>query len=338
MGSLKDRFDRAGGVKTIRQYAENHLLLFALTEAAMQGLSQKSLEIVRLGVSNKVQGKLRRKYRPFIREYLRREAEKEQSLRAPKPAGTEAGEEPDASGGRIWVLWMTGMDEAPEVVKMCFRSLQDNLPGREIVLLSEKNYRDYVSFPAHIEEKYKKGVISKTHLSDLIRLSLLIRYGGTWVDATVFCTGGDIPAYMLDSELFLFQDLKPGLDGHAQRISNWFITARPGNPILKLTRAMLYEYWRTHDKLVDYYVFHDLFEIAIETYPGEWERVIPFSNAPPHILLLRLFEPCDEKVFDAVRAMTPFHKLTYKFEEDKMELQGTYYQALRKLLRSDEEN
>ena len=66
--------------------------------------------------------------------------------------------------------------------------------------------------------------------------------------------------------------------------------------------------------------------------------MIPFSNAPPHILLLRLFEPCDEKVFDAVRAMTPFHKLTYKFEEDKKELQGTYYQALRKLLRSDEEN
>ena len=335
MGSLKDRFDRAGGVKTIRQYADNHLLLFALTEAAMQGLSQKSLEIVRLGVSNKVQGKLRRKYRPFIQEYLRREAEKEQSRKAAKPAGTEKEEESGAAPGRIWVLWLSGLDEAPEVVKMCFRSLEDNLPGREIVLLTQENYRDYVSFPAHIEEKYKKGLISRTHLSDLMRLALLIRYGGTWVDATVFCTGGDIPDYMLESELFLFQDLKPGLDGHSQRISSWFITARPRNPVLKLTRALLYEYWRTHDKLADYYLFHDFFEIAIETYPDEWDRVIPFSNAPPHILLLRLFDPCDGKVFDAVRAMTPFHKLTYKFEEDKKELQGTYYQALRELLRRE---
>ena len=335
MGSLKDRFDRAGGVKTIRQYADNHLLLFALTEAAMQGLSQKSLEIVRLGVSNKVQGKLRRKYRPFIQEYLRREAEKEQSRKAAKPAGTEKEEESGAAPGRIWVLWLSGLDEAPEVVKMCFRSLEDNLPGREIVLLTQENYRDYVSFPAHIEEKYKKGMISRTHLSDLMRLALLIRYGGTWVDATVFCTGGDIPDYMLESELFLFQDLKPGLDGHSQRISSWFITARPRNPLLKLTRALLYEYWRTHDKLADYYLFHDFFEIAIETYPDEWDRVIPFSNAPPHILLLRLFDPCDGKVFDAVRAMTPFHKLTYKFEEDKKELQGTYYQALRELLRRE---
>ena len=32
------------------------------------------------------------------------------------------------------------------------------------------------------------GQITKTHLSDLLRLELLIRYGGTWIDATVFCT------------------------------------------------------------------------------------------------------------------------------------------------------
>jgi hypothetical protein len=56
--------------------------------------------------------------------------------------------------------------------------------------------------------------------------------------------------------------------------------------------------------------------------------VIPCSNAAPHILLLRLFEPYDGTVMDAVKEMTPFHKLTYKFEPEKTQIPGTYYQAL----------
>ena len=105
------------------------------------------------------------------------------------------------------------------------------------------------------------------------------------------------------------------------------------HPILRLTRALLYEYWRKHDKMVDYFLLHDFLELAIETYPKEWNKVVPSSNAAPHILLLRLFEPCDEQVLEAAKAATPFHKLTYKFEEGKEELPGTYYQALRGMLR-----
>ena len=323
MSSIRDKFERAGGLQTVRRYADAHVLLFAAAETAMHGLSQKSLEIVRLGVSNKVLGRLRRKNRLFIHEYLRREA-------AEKRKGEKTLSAPE---GKIWFLWMDGMENAPETVQMCAQSLKENLPGREIVFLSEENMRDHVCFPGFIEEKYNKGIITKTHMSDLLRLELLVRHGGTWVDATVFCTGGDIPGYMLDSDLFLFQDLKPGLDGHCQRTSSWLITARPYHPILRLTRALLYEYWRKHDKMVDYFLLHDFLELAIETYPEEWDKVVPCSNAAPHILLLRLFEPCDEQVLEAVKAVTPFHKLTYKFEEGKEELPGTYYQALRGMLR-----
>lgn len=43
-----------------------------------------------------------------------------------------------------------------------------------------------MEFPKYIEEKWKRGVITHTHMTDLLRLELLIRYGGTWIDATVF--------------------------------------------------------------------------------------------------------------------------------------------------------
>ena len=336
INDLKDKFDRAGGMETLAQFTRAHVLGYAALQTLLQGTTQKSLEIVRLSVSNRVQKKLRKKYSAYIQEYLKREREK-QSARAGKaaqgPQATGAEPAPAASQsahkpGKIWMFWSSGEESAPPIARKCIASIRENLPDREVVVLSEKTYRDYVTFPSFIQEKIDRGEMMKAHMADLLRLELLIRYGGTWIDATVFCPGGKIPAYMLDSDLFLFQDLKPGFDGHCQRISNWMITARAGNPVLKLTRALLYEYWREHRKCEDYFIFHHFFEMAIDAYPEEWARVIPFSNAAPHILLLRLFEPYDDAVWEAVREMTPFHKLSYKFDEAKTQIPGTYYQEL----------
>ena len=208
------------------------------------------------------------------------------------------------------------------------KSLEKCFPDRKVHILTEDNYRDYVTFPGFIREKIDSGQITRTHMSDLLRLELLIRYGGTWLDATVLCSSPEVPSYMLDSDLFLFQDLKPGWDGHSQRISSWMITSCTNHPILRLTRALLYEYWRKNSAMEDYFLFHDFFELAIESYPQEWNEVVPCSNAAPHILLLRLFEQYDERIWEAVREMTPFHKLTYKFEPEKAQIPGTYYKVL----------
>ena len=314
MKDLKDKFKRAGGVQILKQYAKAHVLGYAMLQAALNGTSQKSLEIVRLSVNNKVLGKLRKKYSDYIREYLTREGQK-----APKER---------VRTDHIWILWLDGLDSAPEVVKACVRSVTEHFPDKKVHILTEDNYREYVTFPPFIQEKIDSGVISKTHMSDLLRLELLIRYGGTWLDSTVFCTSSNVPSYMTDCDLFLFQDLKPGLDGHCQRISNWMISACTNHPMLRLTRALLYEYWRKNNEVEDYFIFHGFFEMAIDAYPEEWSKVVPCSNAAPHILLLRLFEPYSDEVWEAVKAMTPFHKLTYKFEAEKTQIPGTYYKVL----------
>lgn len=314
MKDLRDKFKRAGGVQILQQYGRAHMLGYAMLQVALQGTSQKSLEIVRLSVSNKLLGRLRRKYRGYIAEYLKREQEK-----APKER---------VRTDNVWVFWLDGLDSAPEVVRVCVRSVMENLSDRNVHILTEENYRDYVTFPPFIQQKIDSGVISKTHMSDLLRLELLIRHGGLWLDATVLCTSPEVPAYMTDCDLFLFQDLKPGWDGHCQRISNWMISACTNHPMLRLTRALLYEYWRKNNDVEDYFIFHDFFEMAIDAYPEEWSKVVPCSNSAPHILLLRLFEPYSGQIWEAVKGMTPFHKLTYKFDAEKTRIPGTYYKAV----------
>lgn len=57
-------------------------------------------------------------------------------------------------------------------------------------------------------------------------------------------------------------------------------------------------------------------------------RIIPSSNEAPHVLLLRLFDQYDEQLWQAIKIQTPFHKLSYKFDKDKENLAGTYYDVV----------
>lgn len=305
MGEFKNIFKKVNGMKVLKEYAQSHVLFHALILTAVEGTSKKSLELVRESVSNKIVRRLRKQYASFIADYKKHE--------------TERTNLPHEHSNKVWVCWLQGMEDAPEIVKKCYQSLLDNLNDREIILLTNDNYKDWVSFPAHIQEKIDNGTITRTHMTDFLRLELLEHYGGTWIDATVFCSGNNVPSYIWDSDLFMYQIMKPGLDGHAQRTSSWFMTACTNHPIILLVKALLYDYWRKNNKMVDYFLIHDFTELAIEAYPDEWMKVVPVSSSTPHILLLRFEEQYDEKVWNATKEMTPFHKLSWKFSKQQLE-------------------
>ena len=199
-------FNKVGGLSVLSQYAKAHVLLFAIIQTLLQGFSNKSLEIVRLSVNNRLLCRLRRKYKRTVNEFVQ--------LHKGKAF-------PRNRSNKIWFCWLQGLENAPVLVKKCYQSLEENLTDKEIIVLTEENYREYVRFPEYIQKKIDSGIITRTHMSDLLRLELLIQYGGTWIDATVFCSGGRIPTYMFDSDLFFFQVLKPGRDGEASVMSSF---------------------------------------------------------------------------------------------------------------------
>jgi len=75
-------------------------------------------------------------------------------------------------------------------------------------------------------------------------------------------------------------------------------------------------------------LLHDFMAIVLDYYPDDWKKVIPRDNATPHILLLRLFDQYDEKMWRAIKEQTPFHKLSYKFSDNDALLPSTYYSIL----------
>lgn len=313
--SFSKIFKNVNGFKIIKQYLKSGVLFFAVFQVLTQGFSKKSLEIVRNSVDNKILKKIRRKYTSYIVNNKQRVLKNAINRK---------------SSNKIWVMWLQGMENAPDVVKVCYKSLIRYLSDREIILLTEDNYRDYVIFPDYIQMKIDKGIIGNAHMSDLLRLELLEKYGGTWIDATVFISSNDIPSYILNSEFFMYQKLKPALDGNPLSVSNWFITSTTCNPILTMTKELLYEYWKKHDSAIHYFIFHMFFQLVIENFDDEWKKVIPVSSSTPHILLLKLFDDYDKKMLNAIVCQTPIHKLTYKFSKEKQNQSDTYYQKIIK--------
>ena len=133
---------------------------------------------------------------------------------------------------------------------------------------------------------------------------------------------------MLDSELFMFQNLKPGADGSVLNISSWFMTSCANNKIMLAVRALLWEYWKKNNRLIDYFLLHHFIVMAGERYQEDWNKIVQFPNSLPHVLLLMMFEEFDQEKWDAVTNACPFHKLAYKRSKEEMEKKGTYYVCL----------
>ena len=305
MSDFRKIWNKIGGLYAIKDYGRKNLLLYMLCEMLLNGKSRKSLEIIRLGTEKKTLDKLRKKYKKFIDNYFWNDTL------------------PIVHEKIVWICWLQGLDEAPDIVTKCVKSI--DFKEYKKVILTDENFQKYIRLPDYIVEKYRAGKITKTHFSDILRVELLCQYGGTWIDATVWCSDSNLPSYMLESNLFMFQTLKPGRDGSSLNVSSWFITASSNNPILMLTRDLLRNYWKKEERLIDYFLLHYFIELSIEHYDEEWKHVVPNTNELPHSLLLNLFEQFDENWWNGVMESTKIHKLSYKFSDEELKIEGTNY-------------
>lgn len=88
----------------------------------------------------------------------------------------------------IWVCWLQGESQMPPIVINCYKSIKQFSNNHPVILIDENNLKDYISAFSVVYNKYKRGLISAACFSDYLRINLLKKYGGIWMDATLFCT------------------------------------------------------------------------------------------------------------------------------------------------------
>lgn len=214
----------------------------------------------------------------------------------------------------IWTMWDSGIDNAPEIVQLCHQSMLKYKPDDyQIIVITAQNYQEYIDLPDYIVEKYEKGIISKVHLSDIIRVELLRKYGGIWIDSTVLFTK---PVSLVESDFYSISG--HGLDLLPFSHNQWALFtmgAFSNSLVIECLHQMMFRYWQEHDVLIDYYLIDYCLGVAMSQ--NEAVRKMIEQNKSNNIDVFALSDCLVEdddmqRIRSLLETDTCMYKLTYK--------------------------
>lgn len=353
---LVSRFRQFGGMRLVCQYAQLGALWPAVKAGVRCLVKGQSFKAIYPEVLKKVEPFLVERYKPLVSGFKFQVSSEGANTNSTNNTNEIPHQVRNEEPRTIWWCWLQGLAAAPPIVKACHNSLKQ-LTGYSLVVIDNTNWREYVELPEYIVEKWEKGRIPAAMFSDLLRVELLIEYGGTWIDSTVLCTGvnyrgmrdaqkfqekhtENLSNSQLDSDsklstlntqlkqymnapLFVFQYTREG--SVPVSISNWFITVCRNNEVLMVLREMLYAYWRDYDCVLDYYIFHIFFAMISKEYP-EQMAAMPYAQSQRSLVLLHHWgEKYDQKKWDNLTSQVCFHKLAFRVNDHIKKDQENYY-------------
>ena len=233
----------------------------------------------------------------------------------------------------IWMLWWTGEEDAPQLVKRCMESVKKNAAGHPVHILTQENYTQYVKVPDIIMEKVQSGNIRLAHLADYIRVKLLAEHGGLWLDATIYISQ-QIPEEIFAFPMFTFKG--PVMESEFvsnYRWSTFGLGGWKGNVFYRVIAEALEHYWTKNDYAITYLFFDSIINSAYENLP-ELKRLIdalPENHIHRNDLQKAMEEGLPaEKLDSVINEDTGFYKLNWKatFPEESPDGKPTIYKKL----------
>lgn len=220
---------------------------------------------------------------------------------------------------RIWIVWFDGFEAAPPLIRGCAASWQQHNPDYQVELLDAHSLARWVDLEGFdIEDK----LITPAALSDLVRLELLDRYGGIWVDATVLCNQ-PVGTWLVDhlsTGFFAFSDPGPG-----RPLASWFIACAAGHPLVRAWRAAAVSYWQDRDRADQYFWLHALFDGLIagsRSLAQRWNQVPKMSADGPHSFQEhdRMYSQITAAAeTDSAGLPVPLFKLTWRYDPKRVQ-------------------
>ncbi len=231
----------------------------------------------------------------------------------------------------VWCCWWQGEEGMPEIIKVCTESIKRATPdGVNFVLLTKDNFSQYLSLPQYILDKLNNGVMSITAFSDILRVNLLSKYGGFWIDATVFIPSS-MPKEWFERVYFTQKfNLAENCPGEAC-LGKWAGFLQCGIaefPLFAYVRDAYNQWWKKYDYLIDYVILDYMIMSAYHQIPYIKDIIdsVPTNNEKIWAMQKMLALPYDEKEYTAHSATQYFNKLARTLTPAKeKDGQLTYY-------------
>ena len=239
--------------------------------------------------------------------------------------------------GKIFVLWLQGIQEAPDLVKICVNSILRNCNGHEVVLLNENNITDWIDpIPSEIDKKFKKGIFPIQLKSDYIRLALLEKYNCLWLDSTIFVS------QPIDDSIFKqdFYTVIRKEEKHSDLTNKISTFVLGGNNSLRsqslfsFVKRIFSEYLLSEDELINYFLIENIFSIAIKNTKWLRDDIYQYDINKKNILGLvkKMNSAIDKNEYKKFIQNNTFNKLNHRIEYSLFDKTGkeTYYNHLLK--------
>lgn len=215
----------------------------------------------------------------------------------------------------IWICWFDGIEFAPPLVKRCIESIYNHANGHPVNLITWDNISDYIDIPIYIQKKVLNKQMSYAHYADIVRIFLLEKYGGIWLDATIFCTQ-ELPDEYFRYDFFSCKSnvSSPGCISQ-NRWTTFCIGGKKGHILFKVLKEFFLEYWKKEKHAIDYLFFDDAIDIAYRLIPKVQNDIdsIPLNNIRRDEMIGRFANIWNESSLnDLLESKTILFKLGYR--------------------------
>lgn len=122
----------------------------------------------------------------------------------------------------IWSYWNN--PEVPDFVAKCRKNWAKFAPNYEIRYLNKNNISDFIT---NMPDNWQS--LPHYRQADVLRLKLLEKYGGIWMDASILLM--ENPDKFVGGDVTLFTT--PGTNNNDPVYENWFIASTKNNEIIK---------------------------------------------------------------------------------------------------------
>lgn len=214
----------------------------------------------------------------------------------------------------IWFFWAQGKSNMPDIVKDCYNSVIKNCGHAKVKFIDLYNYSSLIDIPNWVIHKFDKKIISFTHFSDILRVTLLAKYGGMWIDSTIFVSK-TIPDFYFEKSFFTTK-LNMGI---MTCVSNarWNVQMMSGNSCIFLfIRDFLCEYWKNNNELIDYFLIDYIIDIAYNEFNWFKEELdsIELNNKTIFDMDIVANNQYNDCKFNKIINQSIFHKFNWRKE------------------------
>lgn len=142
----------------------------------------------------------------------------------------------------IYMMWYQGFDAAPELVQRLSALWQQLNPQETFHFVGGEEADDLIA-----DAGIDPSSLTMQVRANIVRVSLLAAHGGVWTDATLLPSASLqswLPEPLSKTGYFCFSN-----DHRDRLISNWFLAAEAGNPLMSQWKERYCAYFRTPRKL-----------------------------------------------------------------------------------------